>query len=53
MLHWTGKFRSDIGKSFFTERVVSHWNSLLREAAMAPSLSESKLHLDDTLSHMV
>ncbi|GAB0210079.1 hypothetical protein GRJ2_003473700 [Grus japonensis] len=48
-----GKFRSDIRKRFFTERVVSHWNRVPREVVMAPSLSDFKEHLDDTLSHMI
>ena len=48
-----GKFRLDIRKRFFTERVVSHWNRLPREVVMAPSLSEFKEHLDNSLSHMV
>ncbi|KFW89989.1 hypothetical protein N336_05789, partial [Phalacrocorax carbo] len=41
-----GKFRLDIRKRFFTERVVSHWHRLLREVVMAPSLSAVKEHLD-------
>ena len=48
-----GKFRLDIRKRFFTERVVGHWNRLLREVVMAPSLSEFKERLDKALSHMV
>ena len=48
-----GKFRLDIRKRLFTERVVSHWNRLPREVVMASSLSEFKMHLDDALSHMV
>ncbi|KAK4812728.1 hypothetical protein QYF61_015047 [Mycteria americana] len=48
-----GKFRLDIRKRFFTERVVGHWNRLPREAVTAPSLSEFKECLDDALSHMV
>ena len=48
-----GKFRVDIRKRFFTERVVSHWNRLPWEVVTAPSLSEFKEHLDDALSHMV
>jgi len=48
-----GKFRLDIRKRFFTERVVGHWNRLLSEVVMAPNLSEFKEHLDNALSHMV
>jgi len=38
---------------FFTNRVVSHWNKLLREVIMAPSLPAFKERLSDALSHMV
>ena len=48
-----GKLRLDIRKRFFTERVVSHWNRLPGAVVMAPSPSEFKEHLDNTLSHMV
>jgi len=48
-----GKFRWDIRKRFFTERVIGHWNRLLRELVTAPSLSEFKEHLDNALSHTV
>ncbi|KAJ7411403.1 hypothetical protein BTVI_49502 [Pitangus sulphuratus] len=48
-----GRFRLDIRKRFFTRRVVEHWNRLLREVITAPSLTEFKKHLDDTLRHMV
>ena len=48
-----GKFRLDIRKRFFTERVVGPWNRLPGEVVTAPSLSEFKEHLDDALGHML
>jgi len=48
-----GKFRLDIRKRFFTERVVGHWNRLTRDVVTAPSLSEFKEYLYDALSRMV
>ena len=48
-----GKFRLDIRKRFFTERVVAHWTRLPSEVITAPSLSEFKKQLDCALSHMV
>jgi len=48
-----GKFRLDIRKRFFTERMVGHWNRLSREVIVASSVSEFKEHLDNGLGHMV
>lgn len=47
------KFKLDILKRFFTQRVSGHWNRLLREVVIAPSLIEFKKHLDNALRHMV
>ena len=37
-----GKFRSDIGKKLFLERVVQHWHRLPRTEVESPSLEEFK-----------
>ncbi|KFO64075.1 hypothetical protein N302_15537, partial [Corvus brachyrhynchos] len=48
-----GRFRLDIRKRFFTQRVVGHWNRLPMEVVTAPSLTEFKKCLGNTLGHMV
>ncbi|KFV18493.1 hypothetical protein N340_04324, partial [Tauraco erythrolophus] len=48
-----GRFRLDLRKKFFTQRVVRHWNRLPREVVDAPSLEAFTARLDEALGNLV
>jgi len=47
------RFRLDVAKKFFTQRVVRHWHGLPRELwVAAPSLEMLKVGLDGALGNL-
>ena len=48
-----GRFRLNIRKKFSSQRVVTHWNRLPKEAVGAPSLEAFKARLDAALGSLV
>jgi len=48
-----GRFRLDIRRKFFTQKVVMHWNRLSKEGVDAPSLEAFKARLDVALGSLV
>ena len=48
-----GRFRLDIRRKFFTQRVVTHWNRLPEEVVDASSLEAFKARLDVSLGSQV
>ena len=48
-----GRFRLNIRKKFFTQRVVTHWNRLPKEVVDVPFLEAFKARLDVALGSLV
>ena len=52
-LDFLGRFRLDIRRKFFTQRMVMHWNRLPKEVVDAPSLEAFKARLDVSLGNLI
>jgi len=48
-----GRFRLDIRRKLFTQRVVTHWNRLPRDVVDVPSLEAFKARLNVALGSLV
>ena len=48
-----GRFRLDVRRKFFTQRVVRYRHRLLREAVDAPSLEVFKARLDEAVGNLI
>ena len=48
-----GRFSLDITRKFFTQRVVTHWDRLRKEAVDAPFLEAFKARLDVAVGSLV
>ena len=48
-----GKFRLDVRKGFFSQKMLKHWNRLPREAVDDPSPGTFKARLDGALGSLI